>query len=148
MAALIVCASVHHGNTRQIARVMAQALDAHLCDPADVDPSEAAKYDLIGLGSGIYFWRHHASIVRFAQNMPVRGDQRFFIFSTRGGFPHWLGHRALKKTLRKKGAHVVGEFSCKGHDTYGPFKLLGGLNRGHPDADDLERARRFAEELP
>ena len=38
---------------------------------------------------------------------------------------------------------VLGEFSCKGYDTFGPFRLVGGIAKGHPDAADLEDARRF-----
>lgn len=33
----------------------------------------------------------------------------------------------MKKFLEQKSATVTGVFSCKGYDTYGPFKLIGGL---------------------
>lgn len=38
---------------------------------------------------------------------------------------------------------MLGEFSCKGYDTFGPFKLIGGIAKGHPDTQDLENARKF-----
>lgn len=46
-----------------------------------------------------------------------------------------------------RGFSVVGEFSCKAWDTWGPLKLVGGTNKGGPNADDLEEARVFARGL-
>ena len=31
----------------------------------------------------------------------------------------------------------------RGCDTFGPFRLVGGTAKGHPDARDPEHARRF-----
>ena len=42
---------------------------------------------------------------------------------------------------------MLGEFGCKGYDTFGPFKLVGGIAKGHPNARDLERARKFFQSL-
>lgn len=42
---------------------------------------------------------------------------------------------------------MLGEFSCKGYDTFGPFKLVGGIAKGHPDERDLENARKFYREI-
>ena len=53
------------------------------------------------------------------------------------------GAKAVEDVAREKGCPVLGEFSCKGYDTYGPFKLMGGISKGHPDAQDLENARSF-----
>ncbi len=60
---------------------------------------------------------------------------------------HGIYHRPLRRGLEKKGFEVVGEFSCRGYDTYGALWLIGGLNRKHPDEQDLLRAERFAEQL-
>jgi hypothetical protein len=42
---------------------------------------------------------------------------------------------------------IIGEFACRGFDSWGPLFLIGGLNRHHPDARDLEQARQFARRL-
>jgi len=34
-------------------------------------------------------------------------------------------------------------FSCKGFDTFGPFKLIGGVSKGHPDEKDIAAAIEF-----
>lgn len=47
------------------------------------------------------------------------------------------------RSPERKTARVLGEFSCKGYDTFGSFKLIGGIAKGHPDTQDLENARKF-----
>ena len=55
------------------------------------------------------------------------------------------GLRALLESVG--GFEVVAEFSCRGHDTFGPLWVLGGLNRKHPNIRDLKRAEAFARKL-
>ena len=57
------------------------------------------------------------------------------------------GTKAIEEVLRAKGARLVGSFGCKGYDTFGPFGLVGGIAKGHPDETDLENARRFFDGL-
>jgi flavodoxin len=49
--------------------------------------------------------------------------------------------------LEEKGLTVVGEFSCRGFDTYGLMKLVGGIERGRPNEQDLRDAEEFAKAL-
>jgi flavodoxin len=42
---------------------------------------------------------------------------------------------------------IVDEFSCVGFNTNSFMKLLGGMNRGRPNADDLKHAEEFAQNL-
>ena len=34
-----------------------------------------------------------------------------------------------------------------GYDTFGPFKLVGGIAKGHPDEDDIKNAVEFVTRL-
>lgn len=142
----VVYASVHHGNTRRIAEALATELSADLFDVDDVTDA-LPEYDLVGLGSGIYFGRHHRSIRQLVSswNDPPK---RVFIFST-AGLPslRFLQHSSLRRALRRKGCEIVGEFCCRGWDTVGPLWLLGGINRKRPNDQDLRRACQFAAEL-
>ena len=45
--------------------------------------------------------------------------------------------------LKEKKTDIIGKFGCKGYDTFGPFKLVGGIAKGHPDEKDLEAAVSF-----
>mgnify|MGYP000126626958 CR=1 FL=1 len=147
MRVAIVYLSVHHGNTERVAKAIAEVLKASLFSPRQVDVEALHGYDLIGFGSGIYFQRHHRTLLDFVEGLPVFEGKKAFIFSTRGMGPAGLYHKPLRKRLLKKGFEVVGEFSCRGFDTVGPLKLFGGMNKGRPNEEDLEKARSFAERL-
>jgi flavodoxin len=146
MKTLIICTSVHHGNTRKIAEAMAGAMGAELKGPKDVDPGSLDTYDLIGLGSGIYFGKHHQSLFTLIESIPAH-HRSVFIFSTRGSPFGGRFHEPLKSCLLEKGCTIIGEFSCRGYDTYGPFGWIGGIARGKPDEKDLEDAIAFARGL-
>ncbi len=147
MKSLIICVSVHHGNTEKIGRAMADILGGELLKPGEVDVNSLGEYDLIGFGSGIYAGRHHKTLLGFVSGMPEMKDKKVFIFSTKGMGFTGLYHRALRKRLLSKGVSIAGEFSCKGFDTVGPFKLVWGINKGKPDEKDLKDAGDFARGL-
>ena len=146
--AIIVCESVHHGNTRRIAEAMAGILNAKIVTPVELtDPGKLAEYALVGFGSGIYFGRPHRSL-RTLVNRIGELPTDVFLFST-AGLPRLspLWHAGLRRTLVRKGARILGEFACRGWDTVGPFVLVGGLNRRHPNASDISRAEAFAKQI-
>jgi flavodoxin len=150
---VIVCTSVHHGNTRRLAEAIASAGGGFIVAPGGDAQSAVREGGLLGLGSGIYFGSHHRTLLAFAESLPTNDAGAAFLFSTSGtgdAWPRAIGidyHRKLRSILQRKGYAVVGEFSCKGFDTFGPWGKLGGIARGHPDATDLERARVFAASL-
>lgn len=146
MRSLIVVVSVHHGNTKKVASALSGVLEGVVKEPEEVSREELALYDLFGFGSGIYFGKFHRRLVRFVESLPFSGGKRAFVFSTSG-----LGkegyNRALSELLVRRGFVVLGSFACRGFDTFGPLKLFGGINRGRPNAEDLENAVRFAQDI-
>ena len=148
MKVLIVYHSMHHGNTRVIAEALATALYAECREVGQVKPQDLRGYDLIGFGSGIYFGKHHQSLIKLAERMqPIRGQQAF-IFSTAGvAFLSKRWHRALRAALAGRGVPVCGEFCSAGYDTYAILGVIGGIHRGRPDQRDMARAIMFAKNL-
>lgn len=146
---LIVCASVSHGNTRKVADAMAEVLDAEVVCPDDVDATHLGEYELVGFGSGIFFMSFHPSLRDLVRRLPAVQGRRAFLFDTSGSRePPLLGYTGrLSAELARKGYDVVGAFACRGFDTWLPLRLVGGINRGRPNAADLDRARRFAAQL-
>ena len=71
-------------------------------------------------------------------------DKKVFFFATYGGSN---GTKAIEEAVREKDARIVGSFGCKGYDTFGPFKLVGGIAKGHPDETDLKNACQFLDGL-
>jgi flavodoxin len=150
LKALIIYISVHHGNTEKVAKVMVNILDATLLQVRQADANMLEQYDLIGFGSGIYFGKHHESLLDFVDKLPVLTNKKAFIFSTSGlrkiPFVHNFD-KPLRKKLQRKGFDIIGEFSCRGLDTYRATKLVGGVNKGRPNAEDLRKAEDFASGL-
>ena len=62
MKIAIIYKSIHHGNTKKIDEVMAEALEADLFDLKEVNKDIIREYDLIGLGSGKYFMKPHKKL--------------------------------------------------------------------------------------
>ena len=146
MKTLIVCSSMHRGNTKMIAEAMADILDADLMEPQEADLVNLDQYDLIGFGSGVYGGKPHKSIEKFVFGLPRFRDMKAFVFST-----SWRGklsyNQFLKNKLTEKGFDVLDDFTCRGFNCFGPFKLIGGLNKGRPNKEDIENAVDFAQKL-
>lgn len=147
MRTLIVYKSVHHGSTKKIAKAIAEVLKADLREPHEVDVDRIEEYDLIGFGSGIYWMKHHKEILQLASRLPKVKEKKAFIFSTHGSGSVALYHLPLKQKLKAKGFSIVGEFSCIAHDAAGILKLIGGINKGRPNEQDIEKAQKFAKSL-
>jgi flavodoxin len=148
MKTLIICFSYHHKNTAKIASVLASALNAEIKTPQEVNPTALSQYDLIGFGSGIYFGKHHKSLLELADKLPQASDKKAFIFSTSGQTGNASRfHKQLRGKLQAKGFNIVGEFNCGALDTFGLMKLTGGLNKGRPNEEDLKQAEAFAQSL-
>jgi len=152
--ALLVVYSYHHENTLAIAQAMAPILGAKIVAPRDTDLHALAQCDLVGFGSGIYGAKHHASLLDLADRLPDLADKMALLFSTCGA-PSFAvtrefilkNHTALREKLVSKGYTIVDEFGCAGWNTNSFLRLFGGLNKGRPNADDLERAAEFAQSL-
>ena len=148
---VILCVSLHHGNTRKVAEAISRVLNAEILRPEDADPKELVEsYELMGFGSGIYYGKPHRSLLEFAERLSKKVGAATFIFSTSGipRIPIFHDyHKPLVKILREKGFRILGEFTCRGFNTHGVLRKLGGMNRGRPSSSDLEKARKFAESL-
>lgn len=146
---LLLVASIHHGNTLAVARAIAGPLAAEIAAPAEIPRAGVDRYQLVGFGSGVYYGRLHHALTDWVGGLPdAASPTRPAILFSSSGLPwlSWLWHRPLRRLLARKGFSVIGEFSCRGFDTWGPLWLAGGLNRKHPDDRDLAAAGRFAEE--
>ena len=139
MKAVIVYASVHHGNTKKIVDEIAGEYEVELVDATQVKEKELSGYDVIGFASGIYYGKFHRAVLDFTSaNLPQ--DKKVFLICTYGGNAVF---QSMETILEEKHADLIGKFSCKGYDTFGPFKLVGGIAKGRPNAKDLAAAVDF-----
>ncbi|QNJ90619.1 flavodoxin [Mycolicibacterium fluoranthenivorans] len=149
MKSLVICVSVSNGSTRRVADRMAEVLGAEVLEPEAVDVETLRDYDLVGFGSGIYFMAVHPRLWRLIRRLPRGNGTHAFTFFTSGGpeLPLLGYRRAVHRRLTAKGFEVLDSFSCRGLDTVGPLRWVGGVNKGRPDDADLDRAAAFATQL-
>ena len=137
--------SRHHGNTLKVAQAMALEGEVDLIDVTTRQAIRLEGYDCIGLASGIYGFEFQKAVVEFARQYLPNGKPVFFLYTYGGA--KGTGAKAVAEVAREKDCPILGEFSCKGFDTFGPFKMMGGIAKGHPDQKDLENARAFYREM-
>ncbi|MBR4825898.1 MAG: flavodoxin family protein [Spirochaetaceae bacterium] len=144
MRIAILYASVHHKNTEKLVKAISEKYpDITLIDTTKALMISLVGYDLVGIASGIYYGNFHKSIYTFiTKNLPER-LKVFLMYTCGSDRPSYV--ESMKQFLAQKNASVVGVYSCKGFDTFGPFKLVGGLCKGHPTEQEIEEAVQFAE---
>ena len=97
----------------------------------------------------------HKNHIRGPKKRTEKDDERFasvnladnkniFLICTYGGRPVF---KSIEQVIAYKHDTIVGMFSCKGFDTFGPFKLIGGVSKGHPDEKDVAAAVEFYNRL-
>jgi flavodoxin len=129
-----------------VAEVMAKVLGAEVKLPSEVKAEDLAAYDLVGFGSGIYFGRFHVSMLKLVKGMSNMAGKNAFVFSTHGNKAKGWNNGFIK-LLSGKGFKVLGDYECQGFDTWGPFKLIGGMGKGHPSEEEIAEAASLAEVL-
>ena len=147
MKSLLVVFSYHHMNTEKIAKVFAKVLDAETKTPQQIDPEEPEEYGLIGFGAGIDSGKHYKPLLDLADRLPQVTNKKAFIFSTAaltGEKKVAKDHSTLREKLQAKDYVIVDEFQCKGFNTNSFMRFFGGMNKGRPNDEDLERAKAFA----
>ena len=145
MKTAVVYYSRHHGNTKKVLDAIAQRYDLTLIDAAEAASANLEEYDIIGFASGIYYSKFHKSVLEFAEKNLPEGKNVFFIYTygtERSGYT-----ASIAKVVGLKNANILGEYGCLGFNTFGPFKLIGGIAKGHPNIDDLDGTVNFFETL-
>lgn len=145
MKTAIIYYSKHHGNTKKVIDAIAANHEVTLINTLEVHDFDLTDYDLIGFASGIYYSKFHKSVLQFAEkNLPLNKNV-FFIYTygaEKDGYT-----KSIETAISQKSANITGSFGCFGFNTFGPFKLIGGIAKGHPNQDDLNNANSFYESL-
>jgi flavodoxin len=143
---LVSSSRSQHRNTRRIADALADVLEASVLAPEEATPAVLGAADRVGFGSGIYWMGFDQRLVDCIRELPDMSGRDAFIFGT-SGLPEPPFRRytqRLGRILEDCGFRLVGSFTCRGIDTWGPYKLVGGVSKGHPDGNDVTAARNFA----
>ena len=124
---------------KKIINEIAKTNDVELIDATQTIEKDMSEYDLIGFASGVYGGKFHESVLKFA-SVNLMDNKKVFLICTYGGRPVF---KSIEQVIAYKHDIIVGRFSCKGFDTFGPFRLIGGVSKGHPDEKDIAAAVEF-----
>ena len=121
MRTIILYASRHHGNTKKLVDAI---VEAH---------PEIDTLDVKALGKNEY---------------PdlLQPQDKVFGLMTYGGKNKWYG-KDIDGICRMRQAIFMGVYGCPGFDTWGPFKLAGGVQKGHPTAEEIKGAVDFFDKI-
>ena len=142
----IVYYSQHHGNTKKVLDAIADYdNDVTLVDVTEKHEVDLTGYDRIGFASGIYFGKFAEQLHNFAKvNLPT-GKDVFFIATAGNPINH--NFNSIVAATKEKHCNEIGRYQCGGFDTSGPFKIVGGLQKGHPTEEELQAAVEFYKTL-
>lgn len=146
MKTAIVYYSKHHGNTKKLVDAIASQYEITLIDATETKAADLAEYDCIGFASGIYFSSFAKQILSFAENNLPENKKVFFI-NTCGFQSPIIYFDAIRKIAKAKECKELGAFQCLGYDTFGPFKAVGGIAKGHPNENDINNAVKFYQSI-
>ena len=141
MKTVIIYYSKHHGNTEKLIQAIAATNDVTLIDCTKVRTIELSQYDRIGFASGIYYHSFAKPLLKCAaENLP-QGKAVFFIATC--GAPRKNYFTAIRRIAQDKHCIELGPYRCRGFDTFGPFRLIGGIAKGHPTEKEIADAVAF-----
>ena len=116
-----------------------------LSDAAETPDASLEEYACIGFASGIYYSKFHRSVTDLAEKKLPEGKKVFFLYTCGARKDSYTA--AVTRLAGARGCDVLGEYGALGYDTFGPFKLVGGIAKGHPDGAELEGAVQFYETI-
>ena len=147
MKTAVVYYSKHHGNTKKLLDAIKSASsdEITLFDVTKTPPENLEEYDLIGFASGIYYSKFQKNVLEFSRNHTPSGKKVFLIYTCGAKKDGYT--KAIREALAGTNANILGEFGCLGFDTFGPFKLVGGIAKNHPTASEIHSAVSFYDHL-
>ena len=135
------------GSTARIAKAIHRGMRGLMaeCDIVQLkkaDPRDMTKYDVIGIGAPIWFFREPANVRLFIYNMPRLEGKLGFPFCSHGAAPAGFMF-SIASALKRKGLTIIGY-----NDWYGAVNQVLHMPKpyvtdGHPDEIDLRDAENF-----
>lgn len=141
MKTAIIYYSRHHENTKKLLEAIAEKNEVTLIDVTDNPTTDLSEYDRIGFASGIYYSKFQKTLLAYAEEHMPEDKETFFVYTYGAEKKGYT--QAITEAVKKHNAKILGEFGCYGFNTFGPFKLIGGIAKGHPDASDIENVLAF-----
>ena len=145
MKTAIIYYSKHHSNTKKLLDAIAAGSEVKLIDVTVEPDIDLSSFDCIGIASGIYYSSFAKQILTYASESLPEGKDVFFIYTH--GAPKGEFLKSIREITEAKNCKEIGAYGCRGFDTFGPFKLIGGIAKGHPTVEEIKGAAEFYQKL-
>jgi flavodoxin/NAD-dependent dihydropyrimidine dehydrogenase PreA subunit len=138
------------GNTKKIAQAIHSGMSrsgdqSDIARLKDVAAEDLAGYDLIGIGTPVYWGRETANMTGFIESWLPLDGKHGFAFCTHGALPSMYMARVVP-AMEQRGLTVVGWNDWFGSVVY-PAIPKPYFTDGHPDEIDLKEAEDFGREM-
>ena len=149
----IVLYSSKSGNTEKIAREIASELNCScekINENSDSTTIDLDDFDLVFLGTGNYGAKPNAAMLNYLKETNLKNSKIFALFMT------WLGrgttdkavYDIIKATVEEKGQRLMENYySCLFQGPSIIARVIFRNANGHPTAEDLSNARKWAKEI-
>lgn len=143
MKIAIIYYSKHHGNTKKLLDAIKSSSsdEITLIDATKTPSADLNEYDMLGFASGIYYSKFDKRVLNFAKSCTPNGKKIFLVYTY--GAEKQGYTKAIREALAGKSVDILGEYGCFGFNTFGPFKLIGGIAKNHPNDDEIKNAVDF-----
>ena len=140
------------GTTAQVAERIAIGLrsdgyQVDLCNMNGQQPPDVGGYDLLGIGSPVYYFRPPFNVTDYVNSLPDLEGIPAFVFVMHGAY-RFDGGNPIRHTLSRKGAREAGYFHARGPDLFVGYLKEGYLfSPGHPREGELAQAETFGRDV-
>ena len=141
MKTILIYESTHHGNTKKLVDAVAKRYGIRTATVEEAAAMDLSAYDRIGIASGVAFGKFYEAAERFMDNSLPKGKDVFFLYTCGNDSGKYASSVSAK--ARARDCRVLGVYGCRGFDTFGPFKLIGGIAKGHPTQSEIDGAVEF-----
>ena len=119
--------------------------EVELMNVTEISPLYLSDFDRIGIASGIYYSKFAKPLMQYLDAHLPEHRKVFSIYTC--GTMNEKYTKEIKALVRERNCEYLGEYGCLGFDTFGPFKLIGGISKGHPNAGEIQGAIDFYKSL-
>ena len=143
----VVIYSTKGGNTEKVALEIAQESNCKaikISEESDFSKMSLKEYDLVFIGTWIRGGEPSPSMLKFIKQLNLEDSNRqFALFMTwaGGGISDILTFKRVKQLLEAKNQRLLDDY----YECFG--ETFGLARRGHPDAQDLADARKWARKV-
>ena len=143
----VVIYSTKGGNTEKVALEIAQESNCKaikISEESDFSKMSLEEYDLVFIGTWIRGGEPSPDMLKFIKQLNLEDSNRqFALFMTwaGGGISDVLTFKRVKQLLEAKNQRLLDDY----YECFG--ETFGLARRGHPDAQDLAEARKWAKKV-